>query len=380
MIITKLSNNIDIKKYLSLLNVSDGGQNILQNKMQCHLFYIQDLKVEAVNILKQDALSIGADLAVPMGVISASKPLYDCILMGTSKHIKILSKKEKAQPFGLKNLADQLALFLTIKKKNKTSIMGVINANEDSFFKDSRFNDKEVLVQIEKMIKDGADIIDLGAVSSRPKSIKVDDQTEFKRLKNIIDMLYKNKIYEKTTLSLDSYSPLSIKYALDNGFKIINDITGLENQKVIDLIAKYKATAIIMHMQNNPKNMQDNPQYNNILDDITQFFKQRILKAKEGGIKNIILDVGIGFGKNLDHNLTLIKNLEHFKHLGFPILLGVSRKSLIDQISPSLPEDRLSGTLTLNLEGVRNGADILRVHDVYEHNQALKVEEKLKYI
>ena len=380
MIITKLSNNIDIKKYLSLLNVSDGGQNILQNKMQCHLFYIQDLKVEAVNILKQDALSIGADLAVPMGVISASKPLYDCILMGTSKHIKILSKKEKAQPFGLKNLADQLALFLTIKKKNKTSIMGVINANEDSFFKDSRFNDKEVLVQIEKMIKDGADIIDLGAVSSRPKSIKVDDQTEFKRLKNIIDMLYKNKIYEKTTLSLDSYSPLSIKYALDNGFKIINDITGLENQKVIDLIAKYKATAIIMHMQNNPKNMQDNPQYNNILDDITQFFKQRILKAKEGGIKNIILDVGIGFGKNLDHNLTLIKNLEHFKHLGFPILLGASRKSLIDQISPSLPEDRLSGTLTLNLEGVRNGADILRVHDVYEHNQALKVEEKLKYI
>ena len=380
MIITKLSNNIDIKKYLSLLNVSDGGQNILQNKMQCHLFYIQDLKVEAVNILKQDALSIGADLAVPMGVISASKPLYDCILMGTSKHIKILSKKEKAQPFGLKNLADQLALFLTIKKKNKTSIMGVINANEDSFFKDSRFNDKEVLVQIEKMIKDGADIIDLGAVSSRPKSIKVDDQTEFKRLKNIIDMLYKNKIYEKTTLSLDSYSPLSIEYALDNGFKIINDITGLENQKVIDLIAKYKATAIIMHMQNNPKNMQDDPQYNNILDDITQFFKQRILKAKEGGIKNIILDVGIGFGKNLDHNLTLIKNLEHFKHLGFPILLGASRKSLIDQISPSLPEDRLSGTLTLNLEGVRNGADILRVHDVYEHNQALKVEEKLKYI
>jgi dihydropteroate synthase len=168
-----------------------------------------------------------------------------------------------------------------------------------------------------------------------------------------------------------------IEYALKNAFKIVNDITGLENDEVCKLCAKYKAKVVIMHMQGTPQTMQENPSYENILVEVNEFFKERIIKAKSFGIDDLVLDVGIGFGKTLEHNLLLIKHLENFKTLGYPLLVGASRKSMIDKISMSKPDERLAGTITLHVEAVKNGVDILRVHDVYEHNQALKVLEAL---
>ena len=262
----------------------------------------------------------------------------------------------------------------------KTKIMGVLNANEDSFFKDSRFNCKQAENKIEYMIENGANIIDIGAVSSRPGSIAVDERIELERLKNIVDTIYKEKYFEKVDFSIDSYSPLVIDYVLNKGFNIVNDITGLANDEVCKVSAKYDAKVIIMHMQNNPSNMQKKPQYNNVVLDIDEFFKTEIQKAKSFGINEIALDVGIGFGKTLEHNLLLLNKLDYFKHFGYELLIGASRKSMIDMITPSEIKDRLPGTLAIHLEAVNRGASIIRCHDVYEHYQALKIQEAINSI
>ena len=261
-----------------------------------------------------------------------------------------------------------------IKKIIPTKIMGVLNANEDSFFKNSRFSKKDSSIRINKLIDDGADIIDIGAVSSRPGSLPVLAEEELARAKPIIDVISKEKLYEKAKFSLDSYEPKVLEYALNNGFSIVNDITGLSNDEVCKIAAQYKAQVVIMHMQKDPSTMQENPIYENLIQEIDDFFTLRIKKAKDFGIEDIVLDVGIGFGKTLEHNLKLLKNLEYFKHFGYELLIGASRKSMIDKIISTPTEERLPGSLAIHLESINNGASIIRCHDVKEHYQAIKVQ------
>ncbi|RXK14304.1 dihydropteroate synthase [Halarcobacter mediterraneus] len=266
-----------------------------------------------------------------------------------------------------------------MKNSFKTKIMGVLNANNDSFFKNSRINNEnQTIIKIEKMIEDGADIIDIGAVSSRPGSVAVSPKEELNRIKNIVDDIYSQKLYEKVNFSIDSFEPLVINYVLNKGFSIVNDITGLQNEEVIKLCANFNATAIIMHMQNNPQNMQENPHYDNVVLEVKDFLKQQALKAESFGVKSIVLDVGIGFGKNLDHNLKLLKHLDSLKDLNYELLIGASRKSMIDKITYSTIEERLPGTLAIHLQAINNGASIIRCHDVKEHFQAIKVNEAIK--
>ena len=380
MRVTKLSNAIDAKKVLRELGVDGGGVSILASKVSHHVIYISDLRVGGANILKQDALSIGADLAVPRGTVLATTPKVDAILIATQKQLEILARKELAQPFGLKELAHKLKEISKTQKPKKVEIMGVINANEDSFFSGSRFSESNAIEAIQLMIEDGADIIDIGGVSSRPNAPKVSAKEELTRVKPIYELIKKERLYEKARFSCDSYEPSVIEQALESGFKILNDITGLENDEVCKLCASYDAQAIIMHMQGTPQTMQDNPQYENILSDVYSFFESRIQKAESFGIKDIVLDVGIGFGKTLEDNLTLIKHLENFLTLNKSLLVGASRKSMIDKIDASSVEDRLAGTLALHLEALRNGASMLRVHDVKEHVQALKVQKALETV
>ena len=355
------------------------GSKILDDKTKTYTLLIKDLHVGAANILKQDALSIGADLAVPRGTILAQNKYIDVVLIGTTKHFKILSKKELSQPFGLKQLAKELKNFIKPNPKD-IKIMGIINANDDSFFNNSRFMGDDAIKQIKIMIKDGANIIDIGAVSSRPGSLNISEDIELERIKPICDAILKYKLYKKVSFSIDSFTPKVIEYALKSGFNIVNDITGLKSKKVVKIVAKYNATIVIMHMKGTPKSMQDNPIYDNIMIDIDKFFKKRIKKAKKYGIKNIILDVGIGFGKTLEHNLTLLKNISHFRHFNYPILLGASRKSMIDKIIPTTTDERLAGTLAIHLESLNQGVEIIRCHDVKEHYQAIKVSEAIKTI
>ena len=377
MVVELLANNSDIIEQLKALGVDGGGVKILASKAHTHIISIKDMHVGAANILKQDALSIGADLAVPRGTVIAVQKWVNALLIATTRELEVLAKKELAQPFGLKELAHTLKEIAKIKKPKEAQIMGVINANDDSFFSGSRFVERDAIQMIERMIEEGADIIDIGAVSSRPNAAFVSAQEELERVAPILDFIKKEKLSERITLSIDSYEPQVVEKALDAGFKIVNDITGLANDAVCKLCAAYDATAVIMHMQGTPQTMQNNPTYNSVLDDVYTFLQERTEKAERFGVKDIVLDVGIGFGKSLEDNIMLIKNLENFLRLGKPLLVGASRKSMIDKIFPSSVEERLPGTLALHLEAVRNGASIVRVHDVYAHKQALAVQNAL---
>ena len=358
------------------IDCDEVGAKIMTKKCSTNMLYIKDLHVGAANILKQDALSIGADLAVPHGVVIAKDKFVDAVLIGNSKHFEILSKKESTQPFGLKELAGKLTQF-TKKQKHCTKIMGVLNINSDSFWSGSRFEEKEAVQKISTMIEEGADIIDIGAVSSRPGSDLVDAEEEMRRIRPIFEIIKKNKFYEKCLFSIDSYTPDVIHCSFDSGFKIANDISGISDLHIATLCAQYEATLVIMHMQKNPKTMQDAPFYENVIVEIDDFFYEKIEMAKNAGVKNIILDVGIGFGKTLEHNLNLLQNMSHFLHFEYELLIGASRKSLINSIFPSDIKDRLPGTLAIHLDAVKKGASIVRCHDVKEHKQALAMQDAI---
>jgi dihydropteroate synthase len=237
----------------------------------------------------------------------------------------------------------------------------------------------DAIKQIEQMLHDGANIIDIGAVSSRPGAKEVSLKEELNRIKPICDSIKSKKLYEKAIFSIDSYVPTVVEYAMKSGFKLINDISGASCEGLIRLAVKYDAKLCIMHMQGEPKTMQDNPSYDDVMVEVDEFFKERIEKCEALGLcrENIILDVGIGFGKTLEHNITLIKNLEHFKHFGCEVLIGASRKSMINTIIETPTDKRLPGTLAIHLKAVENGANIVRCHDVYEHKQALSVFTEL---
>jgi len=376
MKVYKLDNSTCKEELFKKIGSTSAGNSILKDKANLNLIYIKDIKAPAANILKQDALSIGADLAVSRGTVTCKDEISDAVLIANDTQLKILSKKELAQPFGLKTLARELESFL-IRNEDDVKVMGVLNTNEDSFFSGSRFDGTEALSHVKKMIEEGASIIDLGGVSSRPGSIGISDEEELSRIKPIVDMINKEKLYNKVEFSLDSYSPLCIEYTLQRGFSIVNDITALQNDEVARLVSKYDATVVLMHKLGFTNKMQENPIYENIILEVDEFFQERIEKAKQFGIKKIVLDVGIGFGKTLEHNLLLVKHHAHFLHLGYPMLIGASRKSMIDMVIKSAVEDRLSGTLAIHLKAIENGASILRVHDVKEHMQALKVQKSI---
>lgn len=373
-----LNTNSDFKKICKKIGVSKGGIKILKNKSKLYYFYFHHLRTPACNILKQDLLSIGADVAVSADTINCKEKYSDALMIVNKKQLKLIIKKMKAQPYGLKESSKELEKFLFDEKEFEPKIMGIINANDDSFFEGSRFKGSEAIQKIEAMISDGADIIDIGGVSSRPGSLYPGEKEELRRIKPIIDEIYSKKLHEDIIFSLDSFSPICIKYALDRGFKIVNDITGLENDEVAKICGEYQVSVVIMHKKGNPKNMQENPYYENVLIEVENFFKNRIEKAKSFGIKNIILDVGIGFGKRLEDNIKLIKHLTHFKKFNYPLLVGASRKSMIDMIYPSKVEERLPGTLTLHQISLENGAEYIRVHDIKEHKQMIEVFKAIR--
>ncbi len=374
-----LGRDCNLQTLFKKLEVSSEGISIMTKKANTYTIFLQDLKCASANILKQDILSIGGELALPYYVAGCLKDRTDGVLIATEYQLKKLAIKAKKQPFCLKELPEIIESIVQ-KNNHKKEIMGVLNLNEDSFFKESRSSSKDALKKIEQMIEDGASIVDLGAVSSRPGSEWVSFEEELGRIESVVREIYSSGIYKDARFSIDTINPKIAEFCLDRGFSILNDIDGLSNIENAKIVAKYGASVVIMHKKGTPKNMQVNPQYEDVVLEVEDFFRDRVFVAKSQGIKDIILDVGIGFGKNLEHNLELIRNLEHFKTLGFPLLVGASRKSMIDRISHSKPQERLAGTLALHLEALKNGASIIRAHDVKEHIQALRVQEALRGI
>ena len=269
-------------------------------------------------------------------------------------------------------------------------IMGVINITRDSFYKNSQKNDYgSVKKTFEKMERFGASIIDLGGESTRPGSKKISASEEQDRVIQIIQSLKEHNY--KSLISLDTRNFSTMKKGYRKGVDIINDITGFNDKKKIDFVSKNKTPIVVMHMQRDPENMQKNPKYNFAPIDIYKFFQKKINELIDMGVDlaNIVIDPGIGFGKNKFHNLDILRNLSLFHSLGVPILIGLSRKSLIEELtidnfksrginkSSVSPSKRLSGSIAFAMHAINNGVQIIRTHDVLETNQALICQRAL---
>ncbi|OEW33998.1 MULTISPECIES: dihydropteroate synthase [Campylobacter] len=374
----KINPNTDFNLLCSFINPHKMGQKIMSEKTKIHFIFIKDISTPAANILKQDALRVGAELITHKEVITAKITHSNALLMASKEQIQKLIAKEKLQDFGLKNLA--LFLQKDFLKTKKAELMAVINVNEDSFNAKSRVSEEDFEKRLNDFLALRPDYIDIGAVSSRPGSEYCGKEEEFKRLKKVLDLIYEKNYHEKAIFSLDSFDEYCLEYALNKGFKLINDITSLRNLNLAKLASKYEAKYCLMHMQNNPNNMQDNPFYEDLLDEMTLFFKEKLELLESFGVKESILDVGIGFGKSAEHNMILIKHLEHFLQFNKPLLIGASRKSVINAYFQSEIKDRLAGTLYLHLKAFENGASIIRVHDLYEHKQLFALAQAMDNI
>ena len=257
-------------------------------------------------------------------------------------------------------------------------IMGVLNVTPDSFYDGGVFsNEKKILVQVEKMILDGADIIDVGGYSSKPGAKTISLEEEEKRVIPIIKLI--NKTFNKVVISVDTFRSEIAEKSLDEGASIINDISGGDIDKNMYQIAyKYKAPYIMMHMKGIPSNMQNNPKYENINHEIIKDFSSKIDLAEKKGVSDIIIDPGFGFGKTIQHNYQILNNLKLYSVLKKPILVGMSRKSMIYKLLKTDPSKALNGTTSLNTIALINGANILRVHDVKEAKEVIKLYSFLK--
>lgn len=239
-------------------------------------------------------------------------------------------------------------------------IMGILNITPDSFYSEV---EASLDCRLEKLLS--SDIIDIGAESSRPGSLPVSSDEEIKRIEAFLPLLTKDIV---SKLSIDTYKPKTAHFALQNGFDIVNDISGGTSSELLSIVANYGAKIILMHMQGTPKTMQDKPKYSDVIDDIILFFEERCERAMKAGINydKIIIDPGIGFGKTISDNDKIISSIAKLKSLGFPVLIGLSRKSFL-QYDDDLPSERLAATISISTLSMLNGADIIRVHDVVEH-------------
>ena len=257
--------------------------------------------------------------------------------------------------------------------------MGILNVTPDSFSDGGRFTRTNTAVEHAfKMIGDGAHIIDIGGESTRPGSVPVSEDEECKRILPVIKSI--KKLNSKITISVDTYKASVAKKAIEAGADMVNDISGLTfDPNMLSLLSGKDIPVIIMHINGKPKTMQRNPVYDNLVKDIKNFLSQQSKVAEENGIKNnhIILDPGIGFGKNFDHNFTLINRLDEICSLGYPVMIGPSRKAFIGDVLDSPPDDRIEGTLATIVAGIMNGAKIVRVHDVKEVSRVVRVTEKI---
>ncbi len=270
--------------------------------------------------------------------------------------------------------------FKNLNFSNYPILMGILNLTPDSFSDGGKFNKNHLgLKHAKKLIKDGCKILDIGGESTRPGSKEVEVNKEWNRIFPTLSKIKKMK----KIISLDTRKSFIMKKGIQNKVNLINDVSGFQfDRDTIKILIKTKIPFVINHMKGNPDTMQKNPKYKNILLDIYDFFEKKIEYVKSKGINhnNIILDPGIGFGKNLKHNITLLKNISIFHSLGFPIMLGASRKRFIKELSGvNDSKERLGGTISSSLFAIMHGVQILRVHDVNEVSQSIKVFNSLKF-
>ncbi|MBP3820900.1 dihydropteroate synthase [bacterium] len=341
-----------------------------KNKFEYLNLKIYNLTCAQANIIKQTALTVGADCATNRDVITGNIDLSNAILGGSISQLYKIAQKLQLQPFQLKNLGNEIEKIIFYPINKKTKIIGILNITQNSFSDGGKyFNFENAVEHLHELIEDGADIIDIGAESTKPGSEEINADKQLEKLIPILKYIKGENI--QIPISIDTRNADVAQECIKYGANIINDVSGLDfDPKMIDVLAKNpEVTVIIQHSKGTPDIMQDNPQYINLMDEIFKNLKEKIEKANAKGIYNIIIDPGIGFGKTKEQNFEIIRRWKEFQTLGHKILIGLSRKSLID----SSKEEKDLYTLALNSILINQGIDYIRVHNVKIHKQLLNI-------
>jgi dihydropteroate synthase len=370
----------DVSREFELIQCDPMGAKIMLPKADFKVIKVEGLKSPAANILKQEMLARGGDVAVARSVVTCTAPQSDALIMGTRKQIHDALPKLRMEPFGLKNLADQIVDLLaheaeksavwrcrdrSIPLGGKTTLMGIVNVTGDSFSGDGLGLDVSgAVAQAKSMLGAGAEILDIGGESTRPGSDPVPEDEEIRRVLPVVKALAAET---NAIVSIDTMKSAVAEAALGAGAHIINDVTGVSfDPKIADIAARYGAGLVIMHIKGTPKNMQVNPVYDDLVGEICAFLRTQAGAALERGVARecICVDPGIGFAKTAEHNLEVLRRLREFRSLGYPVLSGPSRKSFIGKILDVPAAERVEGTGAAVAISIANGADVVRVHDV----------------
>ncbi|MBR5857417.1 MAG: dihydropteroate synthase [Phascolarctobacterium sp.] len=365
---------------------------IFANKNQILPFKLLEVRTPAANIIKQEMLAAGGDAVVPTGCVLNKDKYSDVLLLGTRKHYNLLLKKLELMPyFGMDKIKAELEAVLSESKLqttladgrvlnyDKVLVMGILNITPDSFYADSRTAIEEVVAKAGQMLADGADILDIGGESTRPGSEAVEAAEEQARVVPVIEAL--RKAYPEAVLSIDTYRTSTARAANKAGADIINDISAMEaDAEMLDVVCETNVPIILMHMRGTPKNMQTQCEYKNVVEEVAVYLAERanLLRERGVGADKIILDPGIGFAKNAEQNLKLMRDLNALTSFGYPVLLAASRKGTIGKVLGELPaEERLEGTIATSCQAVYAGANMVRVHDVKENLRAIRMLEAI---
>ena len=383
----------NLRYELKNIGVHQASIETFMNKSAILPLKVLKVRTPAANIIKQEMLACGGDCAVHAGCVVCAQDHSDILLLGTKKHYRLLLQKMAMMPyFGLPKIKEELQSFLenaplkTILADNRVLeydhvvVMGILNITPDSFYADSRVRGiDEVINRAGQMLRDGAEILDIGGESTRPGSDSINPQEEIARIVPVVEDLRKE--YPQSILSIDTYHAETAEATLASGADIINDISAMEyDEKMIDVVVKNNAPVILMHMRGTPKNMQQNTEYGNVVEEVSKYLKERaeMLRGHNFPKEKIILDPGIGFAKNVDQNLKLMQGLSEMTGSDYPVLLAASRKSTIGKVLGDIPpEARLAGTIATSCQAVYAGANMVRVHDVKENIQAIRMLEAI---
>ncbi|MCD6481059.1 MAG: dihydropteroate synthase [Thermoplasmata archaeon] len=380
--IRKIRNLEEGRKMLEKIGVYSEAVDIMLPKMFNHNIKFSDLPPQDAIIIKQEMLSVGGDAAISEKTLPPFSEKTDVLIMGNEKQLRRVARKLRMQYNRLAMIGEEMErLMSNLRKKQemkiggrrflfgeRTYIMGILNVTPDSFYDGGKFFDAEAAVKRAKeMEKEGADIIDIGGESTRPFSKRIDAMEEMKRVIPVIEAI-RDDI--SIPISIDTYKPEVAERAIEAGANMVNDITALGNERMLEVVREYEVPVCMMHMKGRPENMQKIAHYEDVMEEIYRFLKERIEYALENGIEEnrIIIDPGIGFGKRtgegIEDNCEIIGRLEELKGLGRPILMGISRKTFIGNITSMPVEKRLEGSLGAEAIAIANGADIIRCHDV----------------
>lgn len=369
-LVKKLSNT-NIEQELINIGFDKTYTHTAKDKFEYINFKIFNLTPAQANIIKQTAISVGADCGTHREVITGKIENSNCILGGSLSQIKKISEKLQRQPFGLKILGQILEEKTKIKLPEKTQLMGVLNVTTNSFSDGGDFYDFDKSIEhLKQLIDDGADIIDIGAESTKPYSKPVSSNDQLKKLEPILNYIKTQSI--KTPISIDTRSSVVAKRCIELGADIINDVSGFDfDNNMVNVLAQNPNTKIVIqHSQGSPEIMQNNPTYSNLMDEIYTKLKNKVDFAINNGIKfeNIIIDPGIGFGKTKEDNFEILKRWKELKTIGCPVLIGISRKSLLD-MPQATNEEKDIYTLALDSILMNENIDIIRVHNVKMHKK-----------